>query len=102
LSEKAKEKSGRLTDDDWKMVDGKRDQLVDKIQERYGITRGAERQMGDFAKRPTAGPRLPLMTVSAYVSTEGPEGGNCGTAGADTQLAFSARRNDVPVGDCLR
>jgi len=34
---KAKEKWGRLTDDDWKVVGGKRDQLVGKIQEHYGL-----------------------------------------------------------------
>jgi uncharacterized protein YjbJ (UPF0337 family) len=37
---KARETWGRLTDDDWKVVEGKRDQLVGKIQERYGIARG--------------------------------------------------------------
>src|ERR1700751_5393468 len=48
---KAKEKWGRLTHDDWQVVEGKRDQLVGKIQERYGITREeAERQLGDFER----------------------------------------------------
>ena len=48
---KAKEKWGRLTNNDWQMVEGKRDQLVGKIQERYGITREeAERQLGDFVR----------------------------------------------------
>jgi len=48
---KAKEKWGRLTNDDWTIVEGKRDQLVGKIQERYGITREeAERQLGEFEK----------------------------------------------------
>ena len=48
---KAKEKWGRLTDNDWKIVEGKRDQLVGKIQERYGITREeAESQLGDFER----------------------------------------------------
>ena len=48
---KAKEKWGRLTDNDWKVVEGKRDQLIGKIQERYGITREeAERQLGDFER----------------------------------------------------
>ena len=48
---KAKEKWDRLTNDDWRVVEGKRDQLVGKIQERYGITRGeAERQVGEFEK----------------------------------------------------
>ena len=36
---KAKEKWGKLTDDDWKVAEGKRDQLVGRIQERYGIAR---------------------------------------------------------------
>jgi len=48
---KAKEKWGRLTNDDWTVVEGKRDQLVGKIQERYRITREeAERQLGEFEK----------------------------------------------------
>jgi uncharacterized protein YjbJ (UPF0337 family) len=48
---KAKEKWGRLTNDDWQVIEGKRDQLVGKIQERYGITREeAERQLGDFER----------------------------------------------------
>ena len=33
---KVKEKWGKLTDDDLTVVEGKRDQLVGKIQERYG------------------------------------------------------------------
>jgi len=48
---KAKEKWGRLTDDDWKMIEGKRDQLVGKVQERYGISREeAQRQLADFER----------------------------------------------------
>ena len=48
---KAKEKWGRLTNDDWQVVEGKRDQLVGKIQEKYGITREeAERQLGEFER----------------------------------------------------
>ena len=46
---KAKEKWGKLTDNDWQVVEGKRDQLVGRIQERYGIAREeAERQVVDF------------------------------------------------------
>lgn len=46
---KAKEKWGKLTDNDWQVVEGKRDQLVGRIQERYGIAREeAERQVADF------------------------------------------------------
>ena len=48
---KAKEKWGKLTDNDWTVVEGKRDQLVGRIQERYGIAREeAERQVADFEK----------------------------------------------------
>ena len=36
---KAREKWGKLTDDDWQMVAGKKDQLVGRIQERYGIAK---------------------------------------------------------------
>ena len=42
---------GKLTDDDIQVIDGKRDQLVGKIQERYGIAKTeAERQLSDFEK----------------------------------------------------
>jgi uncharacterized protein YjbJ (UPF0337 family) len=34
---RAKEKWGRLTDDDLDVVNGRRDQLEGKIQERYGL-----------------------------------------------------------------
>ena len=48
---KAKEKWGKLTDNDWQVVEGKRDQLVGRIQERYGIAREeAERQVADLEK----------------------------------------------------
>ena len=48
---KSKEKWGKLTDDDLKLVAGKRDQLVGKIQERYGIAKDeAERQVEEFAR----------------------------------------------------
>ena len=48
---KAKEKWGRLTEDDWKVMEGKRDQLVGKIQERYGIAREeAERELAELER----------------------------------------------------
>jgi uncharacterized protein YjbJ (UPF0337 family) len=47
-----KEKWGQLTDDDWKVVEGRRDQLVGKIRERYGIARDeAERQVVEFERQ---------------------------------------------------
>jgi uncharacterized protein YjbJ (UPF0337 family) len=48
---KAKEKWGRLTDDDWKVIEGRRDQLLGKIQQRYGIVREeAERQLAELER----------------------------------------------------
>jgi len=48
---KAKEKWGKLTDNDWRVVEGKRDQLVGRIQERYGLAREeAERQVAEFER----------------------------------------------------
>jgi uncharacterized protein YjbJ (UPF0337 family) len=45
-----KEKWGKLTDDDLQVIRGKRDQLVGKIQERYGIAKeDAERQVEEFS-----------------------------------------------------
>jgi uncharacterized protein YjbJ (UPF0337 family) len=47
---KAREKWGKLTDDDWHQVGGKKDQLVGKIQERYGLARDeAQRQADEWA-----------------------------------------------------
>jgi uncharacterized protein YjbJ (UPF0337 family) len=34
---RAKEKRGRLTDDDLDVINGRQDQLEGKIQERYGL-----------------------------------------------------------------
>jgi uncharacterized protein YjbJ (UPF0337 family) len=46
-----KTKWGKLTDDDFTAVAGKRDQLVGKIQEKYGIKKDeAEEQIEDFER----------------------------------------------------
>jgi len=48
---KAREKWGKLTDNDWEQVAGKKDQLIGRIQERYGITKEeAQRQADEFAR----------------------------------------------------
>ena len=48
---KVKEKWGKLTDDDLTVIAGKKDQLVGKIQERYGIAReAAEKQVDEFTR----------------------------------------------------
>ena len=44
-----KQKWGKLTDDEFDVIGGKRDKLVGKIQERYGCARDdAERQVNDW------------------------------------------------------
>lgn len=48
----AKSKWGELTDDDLQQVDGERDKLVGKVQERYGIAKAeAERQVDEWAEK---------------------------------------------------
>ena len=45
----AKKQWGKLTDDDLKQVEGRKDKLVGKIQERYGSSREeAEKQADDW------------------------------------------------------
>ena len=49
---KAKQQWGKLTDDDLDVVDGKREELAGKIQNRYGIAKDeAERQIDDWERR---------------------------------------------------
>jgi uncharacterized protein YjbJ (UPF0337 family) len=49
---KAKQQWGKLTDDDLEVVDGKREELAGKIQNRYGIAKDeAERQIDEWSKR---------------------------------------------------
>lgn len=47
----AKEKWGKLTDDDLDVIDGRRQQLVGKLQERYGTAKDvAEKQADEFVR----------------------------------------------------
>lgn len=49
---KVKEQWGKLTDDDLDVIDGKRDQLVGKVQERFGVAQDeAEKQVTDWETR---------------------------------------------------
>ncbi|MBI1212213.1 MAG: CsbD family protein [Alphaproteobacteria bacterium] len=44
-----REKWGKLTDDDFTMIGGRRDQLLGAIQKRYGVAREeAEKQLSEF------------------------------------------------------
>ena len=48
---KIRQKWGKLTDDDLEVIAGKRDQLIGRLQVRYGIAREeAERQTDAFVK----------------------------------------------------
>ncbi|MDA0206524.1 MAG: CsbD family protein [Acidobacteria bacterium] len=48
----AREEWGKLTDDDLDVIAGKRDKLVGKIQERYGVARdAAEKQIEEYRSR---------------------------------------------------
>ena len=49
---KAKEQWDKLTDDDFDVVAGRRDQLIGKVQERYGVAKDeAEKQVADWERR---------------------------------------------------
>jgi uncharacterized protein YjbJ (UPF0337 family) len=44
-----KEKWGKLTDDDLEVIEGKKDQLVGRLQERYGYTKEqAEKELNSW------------------------------------------------------
>ena len=49
-----KEQWGKLTDDDFDVIAGRRDQLAGKIQERYGVAKDeAERQVAAWERQAT-------------------------------------------------
>lgn len=51
VSGQAKQQWGKLTDDDLMVAEGHRDELVGKIQARYGVAReDADRQVSDWEK----------------------------------------------------
>lgn len=48
---KVKEQWGKLTDDDLDVIAGQRDQLVGKLQERFGLARdAADKQVAEWEK----------------------------------------------------
>ncbi|MFI4916148.1 MAG: CsbD family protein [Phycisphaerales bacterium JB060] len=51
LKGKAKERWGKLTDDELDQVEGNRDQLAGKIQEKYGKTKEeAQKEVDEFKR----------------------------------------------------
>ena len=52
LTGQVKEQWGKLTDDDFAVVAGRRDQLAGKIQERYGVAKDeADRQITEWQRK---------------------------------------------------
>jgi uncharacterized protein YjbJ (UPF0337 family) len=52
ITGKVKEQWGKLTEDDLTVINGKQDQLVGRIQERYGVAKDeAERQVSSWINR---------------------------------------------------
>ncbi|MEW6143667.1 MAG: CsbD family protein [Thermodesulfobacteriota bacterium] len=45
---KAKEQWGRLTDDDLDIINGRRDQLIGKLQEKYGYSKEQAEKAADY------------------------------------------------------
>jgi uncharacterized protein YjbJ (UPF0337 family) len=51
FSGKVKEKWGKLTDDDLAVINGKREQLEGKLQERYGYAKAqAKKEIDDWSR----------------------------------------------------
>jgi uncharacterized protein YjbJ (UPF0337 family) len=51
ITARLKQKWAKLTDDDLALIGGKRDELVGKLQERYGIEKDkAEKELDDFTR----------------------------------------------------
>ncbi|MEX1012654.1 MAG: CsbD family protein [Waddliaceae bacterium] len=49
LKGKVKENWGKLTDDDLQKIDGKKDQLIGRLQKQYGYSKEeAQKQIKDF------------------------------------------------------
>jgi uncharacterized protein YjbJ (UPF0337 family) len=59
LKGSAKERWGKLTDDDLDVIDGQSEQLIGKIQERYGIVReAAQKQVDEWNSAASVEPDL--------------------------------------------
>lgn len=51
LKGSARERWGKLTDDDLDVIAGRKDQFLGRIQERYGVTREeAEKQVDEWSR----------------------------------------------------
>jgi uncharacterized protein YjbJ (UPF0337 family) len=58
MTGKVRERWGKLTDDDLAVINGKREQLIGKLQQRYGWAKDeVERQVNEFEHRLAVGNR---------------------------------------------
>jgi uncharacterized protein YjbJ (UPF0337 family) len=56
----ARERWGKLTDNDWETIAGRKDQLVGRIQERYGVAKAeAEKQADEWSRAEAIQARTP-------------------------------------------
>src|ERR1700726_4462848 len=70
---KIKEKWGQLTDDDLTTINGKRDQLEGKIQQRYGLAKDMVRKdVDDWLKAQDKGAKIARSTRDTALRGEGP------------------------------
>ncbi len=74
---KAKEKWGKLTDDDLNVIEGRRDQLEGKLQQRYGFAKDqVHKDVDDWFKKPRHPPglfvecRTQAQNTAMYFSNE--------------------------------
>ena len=67
-----REKWGRLTDDDLHVIAGRREQLIGRLQERYGIAKEvAAREADDFVKTLTANEEIEPRANKAKAARQG-------------------------------
>jgi uncharacterized protein YjbJ (UPF0337 family) len=65
LKGKAREQWGKLTDSDFEQIAGKKDQLIGRIQERYGISKDeAQKQADEWVKVQAVDDREKTRTAS--------------------------------------
>ena len=63
LKGKVRQQWGKLTSDDLDVIQGRAEQLIGRIQERYGVARGeAERQVKEWMSSAEKGAKEPTPT----------------------------------------
>jgi uncharacterized protein YjbJ (UPF0337 family) len=64
LTGSGRERWGKFTDDDWQAIAGKRDQLIGRIQEQYGIAKAeAEKQADAWSAALRQSERDPQLAI---------------------------------------